>query len=275
MTQELSGNSFGGDVIVNAKRWGLKSVRNPFVLAVSLVQPLVFLVLFLTVFGNVASTAVNDIVPGVGYETFLLPIIVMQVALASAVSSGVGLVNDMETGMFEKTLASPMRPSAMFLGKIVADFLRIVGQIVIVVVVGLLLGARIETGLLGVLGVVAVGVVFSVWYLAFSNSLAILTEDQESTTLVANLLQLPLLFLSSGFLPISALPAWVRPVARLNPVTYGVDAARSIALGQNVTSDLPLASTPFEAILVLLAVNVLFATVGVYLLLIATRSDVR
>ncbi|ELY85182.1 ABC transporter permease [Natrinema altunense] len=275
MTDELSGNSFGGDVVVNTKRWGLKAIRNPFVLAVSLIQPLVFLVLFLTVFGNVAGTAVNGTIPGIGYETFLLPAIVMQVALASAVSSGVGLVNDIETGMFEKILASPMRPSAMLLGKILADFVRIVVQIAVVVVIGFLLGAQIETGVLGILGVVGVGVVFSGWYLAFSNALAVLTEDQESTTLVANLLQLPLLFLSSSFLPIKALPEWIQPVALVNPVTYGVDVARSIILGRNVVSNLPLANSPLEAFFVLLTVDFLFAVAGIFLLLITTRSDVQ
>ncbi|AFO55913.1 MULTISPECIES: ABC transporter permease [Natrinema] len=275
MTDELSGNSFGGDVVVNTKRWGLKAIRNPFVLAVSLIQPLVFLVLFLTVFGNVAGTAVNDTIPGISYESFLLPAIIMQVALASAVSSGVGLVNDIETGMFEKILASPMRPSAMLLGKIIADFARIVVQIAIVVVIGLLLGTQIKTGTLGILGVVGVGVVFSGWYLAFSNALAVLTEDQESTTLVANLLQLPLLFLSSSFLPVNALPEWIRPVALVNPVTYGVDVARSIILGRNVVSDLPLANSPLEALLILFVFDFLFAVAGIFFLLTRTRSDVQ
>ncbi|WP_049899230.1 ABC transporter permease [Natrinema sp. J7-1] len=275
MTDELSGNSFGGDVVVNTKRWGLKAIRNPFVLAVSLIQPLVFLVLFLTVFGNVAGTAVNDTIPGISYESFLLPAIIMQVALASAVSSGVGLVNDIETGMFEKILASPMRPGAMLLGKIIADFARIVVQIAIVVVIGLLLGTQIKTGTLGILGVVGVGVVFSGWYLAFSNALAGLTEDQESTTLVANLLQLPLLFLSSSFLPVNALPEWIRPVALVNPVTYGVDVARSIILGRNVVSDLPLANSPLEALLILFVFDFLFAVAGIFFLLTRTRSDVQ
>ena len=71
-----SGNTFVGDVWVNFKRWNLKAVRNPFVLVVSLVQPIIFLVLFTEVFGNVAGGAVNRGLPGVSYETYLVPAIV-------------------------------------------------------------------------------------------------------------------------------------------------------------------------------------------------------
>ena len=72
-TVQLAGNSFAGDVWVNFKRWNIKAVRNPFVLVVSLVQPIIFLVLFTEVFGNVAGGAVNQGIPGISYETYLVP----------------------------------------------------------------------------------------------------------------------------------------------------------------------------------------------------------
>ena len=75
---------------------------------------------------------------------------------------------------------------------------------------------------------------FSLWFVAFSNSLAVLTRDQESTIIGDNLLQFPLLFLSSAFLPLEVLPDWIQTFARVNPVTYGVDAARSLMLDRDV-----------------------------------------
>ena len=277
---DRSSNTFVGDLVVNFKRWTLKSIRNPFVLVVSLVQPIIFLVLFLEVFGTVAGTAVNQGLPGVSYETFLVPAIVMQVALASAVSSGVGLVNDMENGMFEKVLASPMNRTAVFLGKTAAEVFRIAVQVVVILVLGLLLGANVETGVAGAAGIVGVGVLFSLWFLAFSNILAVLTRDEESTIIGANLLQFPLLFLSSAFLPISALSGWIQTFAKINPVTYGVDAARSLMLGQDTMTVLDV--TAFDGMLngvvpgagVLLGLDLLLGALAVYLLSQATSSDV-
>jgi ABC-2 type transport system permease protein len=258
---ERSSNTFLGDFWINFKRWNLKAVRNPFVLVVSLVQPIIFLVLFTQVFGNLAGGALGG--PGGGgpsYETFLVPAIAVQVSLAAAVTSGVGLVNDIENGMFEKVLVSPMRRTAVFLGKTCAELLRIAIQIGIILVLGVLLGANIATGIPGAIGIMAVGVLFSLWFIALSNTLAVLTKDQESTIIVANLLQFPLLFLSSAFLPLDVLPEWIQTFAAINPVTYGVDAARAIMLDADVMTVLEV--TSFEGLW-----NSVVPGVGVLLLL--------
>jgi ABC-2 type transport system permease protein len=276
-----SSNTFLGDVWVNFKRWNLKAVRNPFVLVVSLVQPIIFLVLFTEVFGNVAGDAVNRGIPGISYETYLVPAIAIQVALAAAVTSGVGLVNDIENGMFEKVLVSPMNRTAVFLGKTAAEVFRIAIQIAIILGLGVLLGAEIATGIVGSLGIVAVGVLFSLWFVALSNTLAILTRDQESTIIGANLLQFPLLFLSTAFLPLDTLPAWIQTFARFNPVTYGVDAARALMLDRDVMTVIEV--TEFDGALnsvvpgvaVLLGLAVCLGAVAVTLLARASSSDVK
>jgi ABC-2 type transport system permease protein len=276
-----SSNSFAGDVWVNFKRWNLKAVRNPFVLVVSLVQPIIFLVLFTEVFGQVAGGAVNRGIPGITYETYLVPAIAIQVALAAAITSGVGLVNDIENGMFEKVLVTPMNRTAVFAGKTAAEVFRIAIQITIILGLGTLLGAEIATGVVGAAGIVAVGVLFSLWFVAFSNALAIVTRDQESTIIGANLLQFPLLFLSSAFLPLASLPGWIRTFARVNPVTYGVDAARSLMIDRDVMTVIEVAwfdgtldgVVPGVAVLVGLAV--VFGGVAVSLLARASSSDVR
>ena len=280
-SEERSGNSFVGDVWVNFKRWNLKAVRNPFVLVVSLVQPIIFLVLFTEVFGNVAGGAVNQGIPGINYETYLVPAIAIQVALAAAITSGVGLVNDIENGMFEKVLVSPMNRTAVFLGKTAAEVFRIAVQIAIILGLGLALGAEIVTGVAGAIGIVAVGILFSLWFVAFSNALAILTRDQESTIIGANLLQFPLLFLSSAFLPLEALPEWIQTFARINPVTYGVDAARSLMVDQDVMTVIEVSwfdgmlNGVVPGVLVLVGLGVAFGGGAVYLLSRASSSDVQ
>ena len=283
-TGDLSVNSFAGDVWVNFKRWNLKAVRNPFVLVVSLVQPVIFLVLFTEVFGNVAGRAVEGVLgPGVTYESYLVPAIAVQVSLAAAVTSGVGLVNDVENGMFEKVLVSPMNRTAVFVGKTAAELFRIAVQIAIILGLGVVLGAEVRTGLAGALGIVGVGVLFSLWFVAFSNSLAVITRDQESTIIGGNLLQFPLLFLSSAFLPLEALPDWIQTFARLNPVTYGVDAARSLMLDRDVMTVTVIETETFGGTLdgvvpgvaVLAGLGLLLGGVAVVLLSRATSADVR
>ncbi|WP_436928114.1 ABC transporter permease [Halosimplex amylolyticum] len=276
-----SGNTFVGDVWVNFKRWNRKAVRNPFVLVVSLVQPIIFLVLFTEVFGNVAGGAVNRGIPGINYETYLVPAIAIQVALAAAITSGIGLVNDIENGMFEKVLVTPMNRTAVFVGKTAAEVFRITVQIGIILGLGVLLGAEIATGLVGVVGIIAIGVLFSLWFVAFSNALAILTRDQESTIIGANLLQFPLLFLSSAFLPLAALPEWIQTFARFNPVTYGVDATRSLMIDQDVMTVVEV--TWFDGamngvvpgVVVLAGLDLALGGIAVYLLSRASSSDVQ
>ena len=163
----------------------------------------------------------------------LVPAIAVQVSLAAAITSGIGLVNDIENGMFEKTLVSPMNRSAVFLGKTLAEVVRITAQVAIVLGLGVVLGAEIATGLVGAVAIAGICVLFSVWFTAFSNVLAVVTRDEESTIIGANLLQLPLLFVSSAFLPLPALPTWIQTVATFNPITYGVDATRAVMLGED------------------------------------------
>ena len=278
---DRSRNSYLGEVWVNFKRWNLKAVRNPFVLVVSLVQPVIFLILFTQVFGGVAGDALSRGGAGISYETYLVPAIAIQVAIAAAATSGVGLVNDIENGMFEKVLVSPMSRSAVFLGKTGAELLRIAVQIGIILGLGVVLGAEVRTGIVGALGIIAVGIVFSLWFIGFSNSLAVLTKDQESTIIGANLLQFPLLFLSSAFLPLETLPEWIQTIAKVNPVTYGVDAARSLMLNADAASVFsasgfgPVWNAVLPAMSVLLALDLLFGGIAVAMIRRASSSKVQ
>ncbi|MFB6188675.1 MAG: ABC transporter permease [Halapricum sp.] len=276
---ERSSNTFFGDVWVNFVRWNIKAVRNRFVLFGSLVQPIIFLVLFTQVFGHAVG---GNLPPGVpNYTTYLLPAIVIQVSLVTGATSGIGLVNDIENGMFEKVLVTPMNRAAVFIGKTAAEMVRICVQIAIILVLGVLLGAEVKTGILGIVGLFAVGVLFSLWFVAFSNTLAVLTKDQESTIIGANFLQFPLLFVSSAFLPLSALPEWIQTIAKVNPITYGVDAARAFMLDANVmevwhvTAFGGIWNTIVPAVAVLAVLDLLLGGVAVYMINRASSASVK
>ncbi|MCO8245326.1 ABC transporter permease [Haladaptatus sp. AB643] len=260
--EKTSGNSFLGDVWTNFLRWNLKKVREPFVLVFALVQPIIFLVLFSQVFGKLAGRAV----PGGDYLAYLVPAIVIQVALITAAGSGTGFVQDIESGMFEKTLASPMSRTAVFTGKILSDLLLIVVPTLIMLGLGYVLGTSVTTGLLGVVGILGVALVFSVWFMAFSNVLGIVTGDVSVTGIATNLIQFPLLFASTAFVPVDALPGWLQVVSSMNPVTYGIDAARAIMLSGWTWGVIG------QSLVVLVALDLLFGAIAVYFLGRASSS---
>lgn len=215
------------DTWSSLKRWLRKSLRNPYIVFFTLVQPIVWLLLFTQVFESIAQ------LPGFessSYLAFFAPAVVIQIALFAATSSGINLVYDMREGVFNKLLASPINRTAMFVGKALAEAVVTSVQVVIVLVLALLLGATVETGLLGALGIIAIALLFSLGFAALSNIVALITRNEDATILATNFLALPLLFVSTAFLPKNLLPGWVRAVSAFNPVTYGVEAVRTLML---------------------------------------------
>jgi ABC-2 type transport system permease protein len=281
-------NGFVYDIWINLKRWLIKTTRNPFVVVGSLIQPIVFLVLFTAIFGQVTGDALTQALgEDVNYVTYLVPAIILQSALAAAAGSGIGLVDDMETGMFEKVLVSPINRGAMFLGKALSEVVRIVFQTLIILGLGYVLlwlntggetGSYIATGVVGVLGIILMAVVFAIWFTAFSNIVALVTRDQESTIIGANLLQFPLLFVSSAFLPVSALPGWVQTLATFNPVTYGIDGTRALMLGQDVLTVIDVTAfggvwnSVVPALVILVVLDLALGVIAVRLLNRASSS---
>lgn len=289
--QKAPGNSSVADMQISVNRWLVKTSRNPFVTFSSLIQPVIFFVLMAEVLGAIVSGALAQTVGSdINYITYLTPAIVIQSALAAAAVSGIGLVDDMDTGMFEKLLASPMDRGAMFLGKVLSEVVRIVVQTTIILLLGYVMlylqsgasvGTYLRTGLLGFIGVIAIAVIFGGAFMAFSNIVALVTHDQEATTMIANLLTFPLLFISSAFVPLEVLPGWIQSVAVVNPITYGVDGVRAFMLGQNVmtvfdvTAFSGLWNTVIPAVAVLIGFNVVLGGIAVHLLNRASKAKVQ
>jgi ABC-2 type transport system permease protein len=290
-TQRASGNSPATDARISFRRWLVKTSRNPYVTFTSLVQPFVFFVLMAEVLGAIAGGAIAQSVQSdVTYVTYLTPAIIIQSALAAAAVSGIGLVDDMETGMFDKTLISPMNRSAMFVGKMLSEVVRITVQTGIILGLGYLLlvlksGVSVtnylQTGLVGVLGIFGVTIIFGGVFMAYSNIVALVTRDREATVMISNLLTFPLLFISSAFLPLDVLPGWIQAVAVANPITYGVDGIRALMLGQDVmsvfevTAFTGLWNTVVPATVVLLGFNLVLGGIAVSLLKRASRAEVQ
>lgn len=279
---QRSKNSFLGDTWANFKRWFLKFLRSPHVIVMNLFQPILFLILFTEVFGDVVSGAITGATGGsLNYVTFLLPAIAIQVSIMTSEGAGINLVRDIDQWIFEKVMVYPMNKSAIFLGKTASEIFRIVIQIGIILVLGILLGAEIATGFIGALGIIGIGVLFSLIFISLTTTVAMLTKDQEAMMSIMLPLMFPLLFLSSAFLPLTKLPGWIQTFAKFNPVTYGVDAARAIVLEKdvmtvlNVTRFTGMWNTIIPAILVLLAVGLVSGVIAVLTIKRETSSEVK
>jgi len=243
------------------------------------------------VLGAVVGGALTDALSGnIQYVTYLTPAIMIQSALAAAAVSGIGLVDDMETGMFDKTLISPMDRGAMFAGKILSELVRITVQTLIILGLGFgflwlktdsSVGSYVQTGIAGVLGIVAVVVIFGGVFMAYSNIVALVTRDREATIMIANLLTFPLLFISSAFVPLEVLPNWIQALAIVNPITYGVDAIRALMVGRDVVSVVDITvfgglwNTVVPAVAVLVGFLLVLGSVAMYLLNNASRAEVQ
>jgi len=273
-----SRNSFLGDTWANFKRWILKLSNTPTLLIMNLLQPVLFLLLFTEVFGDVASAQIEVIIgESIDYVSFLLPAIVIQVGISTASAAGGGLVTDIEEGIFEKLMVFPMSRTAIFLGKTFSEIVRIIIQIGIILGLGVLLGASIETGFIGALGVIGVGIMFSLIFISLTTIIAMITKNQETMFSILMPLIFPLLFLSSAFLPLDIMPGWIRTVARFNPVTYGIDAARAIVLRMDVMTviDIELFSGMWNSIIpgVLVLSLLVLVTGGIAVLTIKRETS--
>lgn len=197
--------------------------RQPAYLLFTLVQPMVWLLLFGQLFRRIAE------LPGFGggsYLAYLTPGVVVMTAMMSAGWSGTSIIQDMERGVLDRALTSPLRRIAMVNGSLVHQAIVTVVQSLIVFGAGLLAGARYDGGVPGVLIVLACSVLLAVAFAGLSNTVALLVRQQEALIAVAQFLVLPLAFLSSVMMAPALMPDWVGRVARFNPVDWAAVASR-------------------------------------------------
>ncbi len=233
------GPLFLSDVVWVCYRSLKKLSRNPFLLMFTLIMPLIWLALFSQAFGTVFSKAIPE---PYNYVAVLLPGIAVMTAIQSASQSGFAMVADIDSGFMDKFFVAPIRRTAVLVGKLLADAIRMAAQagvvLVIAYVLSLALGWKIPfaTGLPGDLLIMLMAAAFGVAFAGLSNTVALRTKNTESTMMVSFTLTFPLLFLSSAMLPLAALPAWIQTFSKINPVAYVATAARSLIVsGYNWT----------------------------------------
>jgi ABC transporter DrrB family efflux protein len=210
-------------------------VRQPQLLLFSTVQPIMFVLLFSYVFGG----AIGGSLPrGVSYKDFLLPGIFIQSTSFRATQTAVGLAEDLQRGVVDRFRSMPVARSAVLAGRTLADLVRTLFVVALMVAVGYAIGFRFHEGPMKAIGSVLVVALFGFalsWIFAYVGLIAKGPEAAQSAGFVAIF---PLVFASSIFVPVRTMPDWLESFAHVSPVTATADASRALAIGGNVIDPL-------------------------------------
>ena len=206
----------------------LQYVRIPQLLVFSTIQPVMFVVLFVFVFGG----AIASSVPGGNYVNFLMPGIFVQTAVFGSTATGIGLAEDLNRGMIDRFRSLPMARSAVLAGRTFADLIRNIFVVVLMTVVGVLIGFKpFEHGVLAYVLMLLIVVGFAYAFSWISALIGLLVKDTESVQAAGFIWIFPLTFASSAFVPVETMPSWLQPIAKVNPITVTVNAGRSLLNG--------------------------------------------
>lgn len=199
--------------------------RNPWELGDFSIQPILFLVLFLLVFGGAISGSLSD------YLTFILPGIIVMNLVFVTVYVGHGLNTDLTKGFFDRMRSMPLARWAPLAGRITADLVKQGWSILLLLGVGYLLGFRVETSIFGLLGMIALMLVFSLAFSWISVLIGVVARDPEHVQLFGFTALFPVTFVSNVFVPVDTMPEWLQAVVNINPVSQLSDAARGLLIG--------------------------------------------
>jgi ABC-2 type transport system permease protein len=200
--------------------------RNPELIAFATIQPIMFVLLFVYVFGG-AITA-----PGyVDYNQYLLPGIMAQTVVFGSATTGIGLAEDLSKGLVDRLRSVPMQQSAVIIGRTVADLVKNSFTFVIMLVVAFLVGFRFEGTLLEALLATLLLLLFS-YALSWVQALVGLSvKSVEAANSLGFLWMFPMTFVSSAFVPTETMPEWLQPIAENNPFTRVTNAGRALYNG--------------------------------------------
>jgi ABC-2 type transport system permease protein/oleandomycin transport system permease protein len=213
------------DVLTIARRNLLALVRIPTAVVFSILQPIMFVLLFRYVFGGVIK------VPGVDYVNFLIPGILVQTTIFGGIGTAIGLAEDLQHGLIERFRALPMARMAVLGGRTVADLVRNIGVVAIITAVGFAVGFRPTGSVVAYLQACLLMLLFAYcvsWGFAFVGLAAPNSETAQAMTFPVIF---PLTFASAIFVPVASMPGWLQVFANNQPVSQAADAVRGLMLG--------------------------------------------
>ncbi len=212
-----------------------KIARDPTEMFSRAIQPVLWLVIFGQVFSRVRDIPTGDVT----YLAFMTPGILAQSVLFSAIFYGIAVIWERDLGIVQKLLVSPAHRSALVLGKALSAGLRGLVQAVIVYLVAWLLDIHLRWEIIPILEVLLAVILGSCIFSTFSLIIACIVKTRERFMGIGQVLTMPLFFASNAIYPLEMMPDWLKLVARLNPLSYLVDALRgAMILGGHSTHGL-------------------------------------
>ena len=206
-----------------------KALVHPEEIVGMLIQPILWVILF----GVGMRSLMGTTMPGSGndYMTFVVPGIVALTAVSAAIAGGSTWLNERLIGIIKEYLAAPIPRLSILMGNATSIVTKVLIQSIVILIVGLLMGAKLSDNPLGWLGGLLLIAGFGIGFSGFALAVASSTDSSEGYHMMIFLLQLPLLFLSNSLYPLETLPTWMRIGAYANPTTYVVTGLRQITLG--------------------------------------------
>ena len=199
--------------------------RQPFVLGMGVIQPVIWLFLFGELFHKVID------IPGFGYQgsylAYLIPGIVALNAMSGNMWAGMSMIEEIDRGTLNRFLVTPASRLAIMNASVAEQAVSTVVQTLIIVLLGLAGGASYPGGVAGVAVLTAAAVLVGVFWGALSNMTGMLSRSREAVIGVYTLFMLPLMFLSSAFIQPSFMPGWMQAIASRNPLNWEVQIGRS------------------------------------------------
>lgn len=228
--------------------------RVPQLLVFSTIQPIIFVLMFRYVFGGVVQ---KSLPPGFPYVDYLMPGIWVQTVVFGAVAASVGLATDVKSGLLERFVSLPVTRSAVLVGRTGADLMRNVFVVLLMLAVGILVGFRLHTNVVGLVAAMALVVFFGYALSWIFATLGLAVKDPETAQAAAFPVLAPLVFASIAFVPAESMPGWLQPFANHQPVSAVVLAARRLVNGG------PTAGYVIEALVWCVAILCIFVPLGV------------
>ena len=243
-------NAFSNTLTI-ARRNLLHIKSDPEQLVGMTIQPLMFLVLFVFVFGGAIAGSSQE------YLQFALPGIIVQGIAFTPFTTALGLNVDFQRGLIDRFRSLPIARSSVIAGRIVADTVRIIWGEIILIAFGVLLGFRFHGGFAGAIGAFLLVMAFGIslcWPMAF---IGVTAKTPEAVNTWGFMIILPLTFASSVFVEPSSMPGWLQGFVNLNPITKVVDATRGLMLGG------PVAKPVIQSIIWMIVIVAVFAPLAV------------
>ena len=213
------------DTLVIAERNLVRLPRAPDLLLAFTVQPVMFVLLFVYVFGGAIST------PGYTYVDFLIPGIIVQNIAFGGFVTALGLNEDVHKGLIDRFRSLPMARPAVLAGRTLADVVTNFLSVMVLLITGLIIGFSFHASALEIVGGIGLLLLFGYAFSWVFALLGLLVSSPEAANSVGFIAVFPLTFISSAFVPVESMPAGLQWFAEINPFTVVVDALRALWVG--------------------------------------------